>query len=215
MATLAARLKRFYGSNPMHLLILVGAFALALYVVVLTAADSSWPVILLWFLGAVIGHDLVLFPLYALADRSLAAGLRAFRPRGATSPRVSPLNYLRIPALTATLLLLLFFPGIIRQGKESYLAATGQTQQPFLSRWLLLTAGVFILSAMAYAVRLSLTARTATDDRKSRTTTSEVAGTAPSATSRTGSPAGIVERTPPSSKDEQAPTITRPGDGTC
>ncbi|MGI9157082.1 MAG: hypothetical protein ACR2FG_10655 [Marmoricola sp.] len=206
MATLPARLKRFYGANPMHLLILIGAFALALYAVVLTAADSSWPVILLWFVGAVIGHDLVLFPLYAVADRSLAAGLRAIRPGGVTSPRVSPLNYLRIPALGTTLLLLLFFPGIIRQGKGTYLAATGQTQQPFLSRWLLLTAALFILSAVAYAVRLSLTAPTATNDRDSRTTTNEVAMTAPSAASGTSSQMGVPGGHRPAPRTERGTT---------
>jgi len=165
MASLLARVKGFYGASPMHLLVLIGTFALALYAIVLTAADSSWPVILVWFVGAVIGHDLVVFPLYALADRSLAGGLRAVRRgTGGRPPRVSPLNYVRVPALGAMLLLLLFFPGIIRQGKEAYLGATGQTQQPFLSRWLLLTAAMFILSAVAYAVRLALTARADTSD---------------------------------------------------
>ena len=168
MAALRARLTAFYGANPIHLLVLVGTFPVALYAVVLTVADPSWRVVLVWFMGAVIGHDLVLFPLYAVADRSLAAGLRALRGRGsATPPRVSPLNYLRVPALGTVLLLLMFFPGIIRQGRDSYLAATGQTQQPFLGRWLLLTAAMFLVSAAAYAVRLFLTARTVRSDRDS------------------------------------------------
>jgi hypothetical protein len=51
------------------------------------------------------------------------------------------------------LLFLLFFPGIIRQGKGSYLRATGLTQQPFLDRWLLLTAAFFGVSALLYGVR--------------------------------------------------------------
>jgi hypothetical protein len=65
---------------------------------------------------------------------------------------VSPRNYLRVPVLASGLLLLLFFPGIIRQGSASYLRATGLTQQPFLGRWLLLTAVFFGASAVAYAV---------------------------------------------------------------
>jgi hypothetical protein len=64
-------------------------------------------------------------------------------------------NYIRTPALGSGLLLLLFFPGMIQQGAPTYLAATGQTQQPFLDRWLLLTAVMFGVSALAYAVRLT------------------------------------------------------------
>jgi hypothetical protein len=48
----------------------------------------------------------------------------------------------------------LFFPGIVQQGSATYVAATGQTQQPFLGRWSLLTASMFILSALLYAIRL-------------------------------------------------------------
>ena len=49
---------------------------------------------------------------------------------------------------------MLFLPGIIEQGAPTYLAATGQTQQPFLGRWLLLTAALFATSAVVYTVRL-------------------------------------------------------------
>ena len=71
-------------------------------------------------------------------------------------PVVPPLNYIRTPALGAGLLLLLFLPGIIHQGQQTYLSATGQTQQPYLDRWLLLTAAMFTLSAVIYA---TITAR--------------------------------------------------------
>jgi hypothetical protein len=54
----------------------------------------------------------------------------------------------------AALTLLVFLPGIIQQGAPTYEAATGQTQQPFLGRWLLLTAAMFGVSAIAYATRL-------------------------------------------------------------
>jgi hypothetical protein len=113
-----------------------------------------------WFLAAIIGHDLVLFPLYALADRSLTAALAAMRNRRAgPSPRVSPLNYLRVPTLAAGLSLLLFFPGIIQQGKATYSAATGQSQEPFFGRWLLLVAALYGFSALAYATRLAVAGR--------------------------------------------------------
>jgi hypothetical protein len=72
---------------------------------------------------------------------------------------VSPLNYFRVPTLAAGLSLLLFWPGIIQQGQFSYVAATGQNQQPFFGRWLLLVAALYGVSALAYAGRLAATAR--------------------------------------------------------
>ena len=46
-----------------------------------------------------------------------------------------------------------------RAGRPAYLAATGQTQEPFLGRWLLLTAAMFAMSAVVYAVRLAVARR--------------------------------------------------------
>jgi hypothetical protein len=162
MRRLIARVSAFYGPRPLHLLALIACFALAGYVLsvigpqTLWNRDTWWQSILVWFLGAIIAHDLVLFPLYALADRSLIAAWQAVRgQRRIRSVRVSPVNYIRTPALGSGLLLLLFFPGMIQQGAPTYLAATGQTQQPFLDRWLLLTAVMFGVSALAYAVRLT------------------------------------------------------------
>ena len=68
----------------------------------------------------------------------------------------------RIPALAAGLTLLMFLPGIIEQGSRTYLAATGQTQEPFLGRWLWLTAALFGVSAVIYAVRLVRARRSGT-----------------------------------------------------
>lgn len=160
MATVLTRVRTFYGANPLHLLALLGCFALAGYAALRTLSEPTWPVILLWFLGAVIGHDLVLFPLYALADRSLTAGLRAVAPsRGAGASRIAAVNHLRVPLLGTGLLFLLFFPGIIGQGSQTYLDATGQTQEPYLGRWLLITAAMFLISAVVYAARIALTHR--------------------------------------------------------
>jgi hypothetical protein len=52
-----------------------------------------------------------------------------------------------------------FVPGVIRQESATYLAATGQTQQPFLGGWLLLTAAMFIASALLYTIQLVLARR--------------------------------------------------------
>jgi len=151
-------ISKVYGDHPLHLLTMAAGFALLGYVVAtvkpmtLWNPHSWWQSIAVWFAAAIIGHDLVLFPIYALADRILwaRAGRRPLR-----QPRLSVRNYVRIPALGSGLTLLVFLPGIIRQGASTYLAATGQTQQPFLARWLLLTAAMFTTSAVVYLVRLT------------------------------------------------------------
>ncbi len=151
------RFRAVYGSHPLHLLTLVAGFALFGYVVAtltpaaLWNARTWWQSILVWFAAAIVAHDLVLFPLYALADRIL---LRANR---FTRLRVPLVNYVRVPALGSALTLLLFLPGIIKQGAPTVLAATGQTQEPFMGRWLLLTAAMFGISAILYAARLATT----------------------------------------------------------
>lgn len=147
---------RLYGSGPLHLLTVVAGFALVAYVVAtagLTALWNPqvwWQSILVWFIAAIVAHDLLLFPIYAVLDRLLSRSVDRFPSR-----RVPLINHVRVPALGAGLALLIFLPGIIRQGAPTYSAATGQTQDPFLGRWLLLTAVMFGTSAAIYAVRLA------------------------------------------------------------
>lgn len=151
------RVRRAYGAHPLQPLLLIACFAVTGYVVSFLSGSSALPRLLIWFGGAVIAHDLIAFPVYALADR--IAGRTLTR----RSARLPLLNYIRIPAATSLLLLVVYLPGIIRQGQASYRAATGQTQQPFLGRWLLVTAVLFVISAVVYAVRLArATHRTST-----------------------------------------------------
>ena len=107
MRALITRFTAFYGSNQLHLLGTIAALALAGYVVIVLSGQALWnpqvwwQSIAVWFLAAIIAHDLILFPLYALADRSVTAVLAAVRVRRAGPsvgvPRVSPLNYPRVP----------------------------------------------------------------------------------------------------------------------
>ncbi|MFD6218825.1 hypothetical protein, partial [Nocardia salmonicida] len=160
MPTIITVVKKFYGAHPLHLLVLLAGLFLFGYIIAVMGPatlwnpDVWWQSILVWFLGAVIAHDFVLFPLYALADRELTTSWQAAMRRRSklTRPTVSPVNYIRIPTLGSGLLLLLFFPGIFEQGKATYLAATGQTQQPFLVRWLLVSAVMFGISALSYGI---------------------------------------------------------------
>jgi hypothetical protein len=154
MSSLLARVRRAYGASPLHLLALLACFALTGYVATHLVDDPLIVRMLIWFGGAVIGHDLVLFPLYALADRSLRGVLRILpATRLNRTPVVPPLNYLRTPTLGAALTLVLFLPGIIQQGAGTYRSATGLTQAPYLGRWLVLTAAMFGVSAVLYAIR--------------------------------------------------------------
>lgn len=147
---------RLYGSGPVHLLTLIAGFALLGYVVVtikpvtLWNPHVWWQSIIVWFAAAIVAHDLVLFPVYALLDALLSRTVV-----GPAPPRVPVINHVRVPALGAGLTLLVFLPGIIKQGAPTYSAATGQTQDPFLGRWLLLTAAMFGLSAAIYAIRVA------------------------------------------------------------
>jgi hypothetical protein len=145
---------RLYGSRPLHLLTLIAGFALLGYLVAtikpvtLWNPHVWWQSIIVWFAAAIVAHDLVLFPIYAVLDGLLSRTVVHLAP-----PRVPVLNHIRVPALGAGLTLLVFLPGIIKQGAPTYWAATGQTQDPFLGRWLLLTAAMFGVSAAVYAVR--------------------------------------------------------------
>ncbi|WP_236796956.1 hypothetical protein [Amycolatopsis sp. GM8] len=144
-------MKRLIGANPAHLLVLLPCLALAAYAGSFLLGDPTLLTILIWFVGAAIAHDLVLFPLYALIDR----GLRKIT----WHPKVRAVNHIRIPVLGTGLTFLLFLPGIIGQGEATHLAATGLTQGPYLGRWLWLVLGMFAASGLVYLIRLGKTAR--------------------------------------------------------
>lgn len=158
------RLTRFYGAHAGHLVLMLAAFAAAVAVLLtmgpaaLWNPASWWQSIAVWFVVAVIAHDLIAFPVYALADRLAVAVDR--RPRR----RPAAVNHVRLPAMAAALTFVLFLPGIISQGGPAYQAATGQTQEPFAARWLWLTLAFFAVSGIAYVVRF-FTARRRTAGR--------------------------------------------------
>lgn len=156
MAKAATYFRDVYGSTPVHLLTMVSGFALLGYLI-FTAGPFTlwkpegtwWKSMTLWFAAAIVFHDLVLFPIYALADRLLSPPANR-----RSKPRVSARNHLRVPALGSGLILLIFSPDIIKQGAEKYFEDTGLTQEPFLGRWLMLTAIMFGASAVIYGVRI-------------------------------------------------------------
>ena len=149
MAT-SGSLRRAYGAGPLHLGLMLFALALAAYAVLelglgnLFDPGSWWQSIAVWFVAAAVVNDLVLFPAYALVDRVLSS-----RPR---TP-ASLVNHVRVPLMAIALTFLVFLPGIVQQGSDAHLRATGLTQEPYLERWLLLSAGFVVLSALVLVVR--------------------------------------------------------------
>ena len=146
--------RRFYGSHPLHLLALLGCFALIGAVLTYVVPDPSAWWLLVWFVGAVIAHDLLLYPLYALADRSLVLARWARRRISDRPVTVAATNYLRLPVLASAVLGLVYLPTISGNGAGAFVFSAGRVPADYVTRWLLLTAGFFLVGAVLYAARL-------------------------------------------------------------
>ncbi|MFE2597240.1 hypothetical protein ACFXCZ_12150 [Streptomyces sp. NPDC059396] len=157
------RFRRLYGESPLQLLLLLASFALCAYAGI-RLLSGDWLLILIWFVGAAVLHDLVLVPLYSLGDRGAEAALRSGREpsgrdaRGEHGPGV---NHLRVPAFLSLLLLLVYWPLVLRASRP-YEDATRLSIDVFLGRWLLITAALFVVSAVWLVARLY------TDRRRAR-----------------------------------------------
>ncbi|MGH3190789.1 MAG: hypothetical protein ACRDPY_44485 [Streptosporangiaceae bacterium] len=152
---------RWYGASPLHLLALLACFGLAGYAA--ARLIPSQPLgVAAWFLGAVIGHDLLLMPLYSLADRSVMAAIRHREPPLPVTPWI---NYVRVPAALSGLLLLVWFPLILRL-QSPYHASTTLSANPYVWHWLAVTGALFLLSAVAFALRLRGTPRAASPPKR-------------------------------------------------
>ncbi len=145
------RVLSWYGASPAHLLSLVAGMALSAYAVSRVTALGTLLAIGVWFVGTLIAHDLVLFPIYAATDNA-SAWLR-HRVRRGSAPSVPAVNYLRVPAVLSGLLLIAWFPLVLRLS-PGYERVTGRSDDPYLGRWLLVTGVLFAGSALLYAARL-------------------------------------------------------------
>jgi hypothetical protein len=141
--------RRLYGDSPWQLVVLLASFVVSGYAASRVVGTPDAVRIAVWFLGAAIVFDLVLSPLLALADRGLTA-LHGRRRPG--DRRVSPVNYVRVPVLYSGLLLLIFTPVIFQRSEPPYFDASGLTQNPYLDRWLAITAVLFGVALLTYAV---------------------------------------------------------------
>ncbi|MFF3545692.1 hypothetical protein [Streptomyces platensis] len=142
-----------YGASPLHLLLVLCSFVLAVYAGLRLLKGDTLGV-LLWFVGAALLHDLILLPLYTVTDRVVQFVLR--RRRDATDRShslTSRINYVRVPAFVALLLLLVWYPLVLNRvpGFTSY---TGLPADVFWGRWLLITAALFAVSAVCLLVAM-------------------------------------------------------------
>ena len=161
------RFVQAYGANPLHLLALLASFAVAAYAVVeLIATDRVW--VVLWFVGPRWGTTWCCCRWMRSwtrrrCDRGHGAGaivdtapVRSWRLGCASDvalPAVPWINYLRAPVLLSGTLLLVYFPSILQLSDE-YPRYSALSSGNYLETWLLVTAALFVLSAVAYAVRL-------------------------------------------------------------
>ncbi len=157
------RFRRGYGDGPLHLLALIASLLISGAAVIGWFDSFTTPDIvriLIWFLGAIVAHDLILLPIYSLLDRG---ALRASgHPHHRAAPAWAPADpapertpgwvYVRVPALLSGLLVLVFFPEALRLGNATFQAASGMTQDVYLSRLLLTCGALFVISGIVYAI---------------------------------------------------------------
>ena len=145
-----------YGASPLHLLLVLCSFALALYAG-LRLLKGDTVAVAVWFVAAALVHDLVLLPLYTVTDRALQRLLpgRDGRTGGGL------VNYVRVPGFVSLLLLAVWYPLILRR-VPGFQPTTGLAAGTFLGHWLLITAVLFGASA------LCLLASTVRDGRPRR-----------------------------------------------
>jgi hypothetical protein len=150
---MAERFRERYGAGPIHLLAVLGSFAVAAYALERALGLTSNPDrIVLWLSGSIVAHDLLLFPLYAFLGALVAGGLLPGGRRDRL--RVAALNHLRVPALLSGLLLLVWYPLVAGPADRTFMRVTGLSKDVYLGRWLLLTVALFAVSAMVFALRL-------------------------------------------------------------
>jgi len=136
-----SRFARRYGASPLHALAHLAAFALAGFALLQLADVRAAGNLLLWFVGAVVLHDLVLLPAYSALDRL------ALRAVG------GGINYVRVPAGLSGLLLLVYFPLILGRSTAKLEQVSGAPAPDYLARWLLISGALFAASAVLWVAR--------------------------------------------------------------
>jgi hypothetical protein len=162
---LIARFRRHYGASPLHLVAFIASVAITGLAIKgwFDEPEVSIRYILIWFVGAIILHDMILLPLYTAFDRLALAigrrgdgrGARSAPAAGGPAAQPTPVRspgwvYVRVPLILSALLLLVFGAEILREGNATFQLASGHTQDIYLSRYLIVVGGLFLLSGLSY-----------------------------------------------------------------
>ncbi|MCB0875680.1 MAG: hypothetical protein KDB46_05720 [Solirubrobacterales bacterium] len=147
--------KRFryeYGAQPLHLIAVATSLLLCAYAIFRVGGIPGGGKVLIWLVAAALLHDLVALPLYSgLFALTHGAADRTIPDRASM---LMALNHVRVPAAISLLLLVVYAPLILRIDPDRYEATTGISLDPYLGRWLLISAALFLISGIAYAIRL-------------------------------------------------------------
>ena len=159
MDALRSYFRRWYGTGPGHLLLMLGCFAFAGYVAsLIDTVPQAWR-IGVWFVGAAVFHDLVMWPLYALADR-----LTGLLPQRRWRTPVPWTNHIRVPTVISGVLLIISFPLVLGMA-DSYRGATGLSPSPYLDRYLVIVGVLYGTSLALLVLRLGIYRRRHRDAR--------------------------------------------------
>ena len=146
------RFRYEYGAQPLHLIAVVASLLLVAYALLRVSGIPGGGRVLIWLVAAALLHDLVALPLYSgLFRLTHGAAARAIPDRAAM---VAALNHVRVPAALSLLLLVVYAPLILRIDPDRYEGTTGLGVDGYLGRWLLISAALFLISGIAYAIRL-------------------------------------------------------------
>ena len=146
------RFRYEYGAEPLHLIAVAASLLLCGYALLRITEVPGGGRILIWLVAAALLHDLVALPLYsALFRLTHGAASRAIPDRAAM---LTALNHVRVPAALSLLFLVVYAPLILRFDPERYEGTTGLGVDGYLGRWLLISAGMFLISGVVYAIRL-------------------------------------------------------------
>jgi hypothetical protein len=141
-----------YGAQPLHLIAVVASLLLCGYALLRITEIPGGGRVLIWIVAAALLHDLVALPLYSgLSRLTQGAAERAIASRAAM---LMALNHVRIPAALSLLLLVVYLPLILRVDPDRYMGTTGLSLDLYLGRWLLISAALFLISGVVYAIRL-------------------------------------------------------------
>jgi len=143
--------RRTYGDSPLHLLGQLVAIVITIYAIkqVIGVASTDRVNLFVWLVAGAVLHDLIFVPVYLLLDMITRMGIR-----DSHHIDVRLINHIRFPAAISGAMLLTLFPLILGKNEASFMRAAGEAPPDYVSRWLLITAVVFSVSALTYAIRL-------------------------------------------------------------